>query len=366
MNIQFVYFGKRGGGVNDLTSLLNSIDINEVKIYSLNNLIIKNKLENLTTDVIFDFLRLPNTFFEFLIYLIKFDWLSIFRILNKNKPEHIIITMFHPMNLFIFAYKVFYFKKIKIYYFLHNDNNIQTFNQYIDLLIRFFDILFCTLSNKILLLSENVKLYAKTHFLLKYKQMSVIGFGVYHNKSSIKHSINFYEKKSLTFIFFGKILPYKGIDFLIDALEILNSEKLNFHCYIVGEGLLNYQGASDNISIYNKWVEDDKLQEFINNSHFSIFPYRSCSQSGALSTAISNNIPVLVSNISVLSDYVNENDLGFVLSDLNALSIVNSIKELDKSRNALFKVHTNIIKYNENNNTWSDVWSKLYSSLIKS
>ena len=72
-------------------------------------------------------------------------------------------------------------------------------------------------------------------------------------------------------IFFGKILPYKGLDILIDAIKVLNSEKFNFHCYIVGEGLLNYQGASDNISIFNKWVEDDKLQEFINDGTLSIY-----------------------------------------------------------------------------------------------
>jgi glycosyltransferase involved in cell wall biosynthesis len=195
--------------------------------------------------------------------------------------------------------------------------------------------------------------------------MNVIGLGVYHNSSAIKHSIDFYEKKPLTFIFFGKILPYKGLDILIDALEVLNNEKFNFQCYIVGEGLFNYKGTSDNITIFNKWVEDDKLQDFINNSHFSIFPYRSCSQSGALSTAISNNIPVLVSNISVLSEYVNVNELGFVLTDLKALSIANSIKELDKRRYTLFEVHNKIRKYNENNNTWLNVWSKIFSSLIK-
>jgi glycosyltransferase involved in cell wall biosynthesis len=365
MNIQFVYFGKRGGGVNDLASILKSVSDKSINVFSLNNTVIKNKISNINNNIQFDFLDLPTTINDFILYILKFKWLQIFKILRKNKPEHIIITMFHPLNIFVYAYKIINFNNFKIYYVLHNDNNIQTFNKYTDLLIRFFDILFCTFSNKILLLSDNVHLYAKNHLLLKYKQMNVIGFGVYHNSNSIKHSIDFYEKKPLTFIFFGKILPYKGLDYLIDALEFLNSEKFNFHCYIVGEGLLNYQGTSNNISIFNEWVEDNKLQEFINDSHFSIFPYRSCSQSGALSTAVSNNIPVLVSNISVLSDYVNGYELGFVLSDLNAFSIANSIKELDKKRNTLFEVHNKIRKYNENNNTWFDVWSNIFSSLIK-
>ncbi len=364
MKIQFVYFGKRGGGVNDLTSLLNSIENHDIKVYSLNNISIKNYTASISANIDFDYLAFPNSIFGFLIYIISFKWLRIFSILKKNNPEHIIITMFHPVNIFLFLYKFIFFKKIKIYYFLHNDNKIQTFNKFSDQIIRIFDVLYCVLSNKIFLLSENVYQYSKKHFILKYKKMSIIGFGVYSKRDAIVHAIDFYKSNPITFIYFGKILPYKGLDILLNALELLNKEGYNFKCYIIGEGELNYTKISDNVTIINEWVSDELLEDYINKSHFSIFPYRFCSQSGALSTAISNNIPVLVSDIPILTDYVNNFNMGLVISNLNAETIAKNIKEIDSNRVKLLSFHKNLLKYNQMNSSWQDVWFKIYRDLL--
>ena len=241
MIIQFVYFGKRGGGVNDLISLLNSIKKSEDKIYSLNNILIKKNTVNVYNDIQFDYLSLPNSLLDLVLYTISFKWLQIFSLLNKNKPEHVIITMFHPLNIYIFIYKYIFFKRFKIYYFLHNDNKIQTFNKITDQIIRFFDIFFCFLSNKILLLSESVHDYATKHFFLKHKEKFVIGFGVYYKHDAIVHNLFFYKSNPITFIFFGKILEYKGLDTLVKALEILNKEGFDFKCYIIGEGELKFE-----------------------------------------------------------------------------------------------------------------------------
>ena len=364
MNIQFVYFGKRGGGVNDLISLLNSTKNNDYKICSLNNKLIENYTVNVNSNVHFDYLILPNSFFELLFYTISFKWLQIFSILNRNNPEHIIITMFHPLNIFIYIYNLIFFKKIKIYYFLHNDNKIQTFNKITDSIIRFFDLLYCIMASKIFLLSESVNNYATKHFILKYKKKNIIGFGVYYKHDAIVHKFDFYNNNPITFIFFGKILPYKGLDILFRALELLNIDGFNFKCYIIGEGDLNFKNISNKITIINEWVSDKTLELYLNKSHFSIFPYKFCSQSGALSTAISHNIPVLVSNIPVLSQCVNENKLGFVIPSLNSDTIANYIKVIDSNRNQLFSIHANILKYNKSNNSWEDVWFKIYKNLL--
>jgi glycosyltransferase involved in cell wall biosynthesis len=364
MNIQFVYFGKRGGGVNDIISLLNSIELNDFNIYSLNNIRIRYNTLSVNEDIHFDYLNLPNSIKELFLYLLSLKWFKIFSILNNNKAEHIIITMFHPLNIFIYLYKFLFFKRVKIYYFLHNDNKIQTFNFVIDKLIRTFDHLFCLLANKIFILSDNVYHYASRHFILKFKKINLIGFGVYYKHDAISHQLEFYNSNPLTFIFFGKILPYKGLDVLFKALQLLNDEDFNYRCYIIGEGDLHYNNFSENIIVINEWVSDTILVNHINKSHFSIFPYKFCSQSGALSTAISNNIPVLVSNIPVLSQYVNKNDLGFVITNLNAENIATSIKEINANRNQLFSIHYNIIKYNKNNNTWKEVWSKINKNLL--
>ena len=85
-----------------------------------------------------------------------------------------------------------------------------------------------------------------------------------------------------------------------------------------------------------------------------------------MSTAISNNIPVLVSNISILSDYVNNNNIGFVLSDLNAETIAKKITEINDQREQLFNIHNNILKLNQNNTSWFEVWHRISESLLVS
>lgn len=361
MNIQFVYFGKRGGGVNDLISLLHTIDEFNLNIFSLNNVHIQNRTKFLEDKITFDHVDLPSSKFNFVLYVLTFRWFKIIEILKKNRPRVIIITMFHPLNLFIFLYKVIYGREVKIFYFLHNDNKIQTFSFWIDRVIRIMDIFYCLLSNRIFVLSPNVFKYSSNHFLLRFKQITEIGFGVYFNPNPIKNDFKFYEDSPITFVFFGKILPYKGIDNLVRAISLLYESGIDFKCYILGEGKFDYQNLVnfDNVIILNRWLSDDELNYYLKKCHFSIFPYSHCSQSGALSTALSNNLPVLVSNIPILKQQVEKDKIGFILDDIEPQTISRKIFEINKQRKILFNMHNILINKNEDNSDWNNVWDKI-------
>lgn len=366
MNIQFIYLGKRGGGVNDLVSLLNSIDDINFNIYSLNNSAIRDRTSFLEDRISFDHLDLPKSKLGLFYYLVNFKFIELFKVLKKNKPNFIIITMFHPLNFFVYWYKFFFNKKVKIYYLLHNDNKIQTFNFFYDSFIRLFDIFYCLISNKIFVLSPNVLMYAKKHLLLKYKDIIEIGFGVYYNPNPIINNLLFYNEIEIRFVFFGKILPYKGLDNLLESLKILKKSNIKFKCYILGEGKFDYdEDFTEEVVILNRWVSDGELDFYLRKSHFSIFPYSHCSQSGALSTALSNNLPVLVSNISILRDQVALNNIGFILDDISPKTIFNKIIEINNSRDKLYQMHCNLIKRNSENSDWKNVWGNIKKHLVE-
>jgi glycosyltransferase involved in cell wall biosynthesis len=359
MNILFFYLGSRGGGVNDLKSILKSLPQEQVQIATINNQIAEGLFDQIC-GVNQVFISVPKSTLEYILYVLRFDWIKLLRVIFKIRPTHVVITMFHPINIVVFIYKLLNYRKVMVYCFLHNDSSIDVFNNFLDKIIRFLDTLYCYLADHIFVLSKGVKDYVESHGLLKSHPCTVIGFGVYHTNEVFKHDEEFFISNPISFVFFGKILPYKGLDILYKALEILEEEKYNFKCFIVGEGSLDEHFFTlPQVEVLNKWVSDSELEDILRKAHFAIFPYHHCTQSGALSTAISNALPIVVSNLPPFIETVRGNDFGYVLEKNDSNSIVNMLKYLNSQRSDLFLFHKNLLIFNETNSSWSEVCERM-------
>jgi glycosyltransferase involved in cell wall biosynthesis len=102
-----------------------------------------------------------------------------------------------------------------------------------------------------------------------------------------------FEKRRIIFLFLGNIRPYKGIKELISAFNNLNGTQSEL--VIAGQSL--DQELEQNIfklSIGNPkicfmpgFVEDDRMQLFMNAADAVVFPYRDILTSGAVVLAMS-------------------------------------------------------------------------------
>jgi glycosyltransferase involved in cell wall biosynthesis len=104
---------------------------------------------------------------------------------------------------------------------------------------------------------------------------------------------------------FGRLLPYKGLDLLADALTLLGPA-LDFEVRICGEGpqsnALSRLAAMPGVTVENRWFSDAELPELLSWASALVLPYREASQSGVAALAIAAGRQVLATNVGGLPE----------------------------------------------------------------
>jgi glycosyltransferase involved in cell wall biosynthesis len=112
------------------------------------------------------------------------------------------------------------------------------------------------------------------------------------------------------FLYFGVIRPYKGVEDLVAAFELLpESIRSTSRLVIVGE---TWEGwtlpldavaaspAKDRITVVNRYVDDAEVAQHFAAADAVVLPYRRSSSSGPLHIAMSAGLPVVVASVGGL------------------------------------------------------------------
>ena len=119
-------------------------------------------------------------------------------------------------------------------------------------------------------------------------------------KKEVKESI---AKNKKNLLFFGQISTTKGIDILIDALQLLKSE---IHIIIAGMDkgrLLPDKIESESVTILNRYIADDELNYLFTNVDAVVMPYREIYQSGVFETCVHFRKPAILSTLECFENY---------------------------------------------------------------
>lgn len=104
---------------------------------------------------------------------------------------------------------------------------------------------------------------------------------------------------------FGRLLPYKGLDLLADALALLGPTQ-DFDLRICGEGppsaALARLASMPGVKVENRWFSDAELPALLGWSSGLVLPYREASQSGVAALAIAAGRQVLATNVGGLPE----------------------------------------------------------------
>ncbi len=106
-------------------------------------------------------------------------------------------------------------------------------------------------------------------------------------------------------LFFGRLLPYKGLDLLADALELIGPD-LPFTLRICGDGPasrdLDRLRAMRNVAVEQRWIAEAELPGLLAWSDALILPYREASQSGVAAAALAQGRHVLATTVGGLPE----------------------------------------------------------------
>lgn len=148
-------------------------------------------------------------------------------------------------------------------------------------------------------------------------------------------------------LFFGYIKPYKGLDLLLDAMEIASQSDKQISLVIAGncndDSLRkHYQKRIDHLSrlmtivSHIQYIPFEKVVDYFIASDLVVLPYHTISHSGLLHLAYSFGKPLIATRVGDFEDFIEQGKSGFVLesNDKNCLAeaIVQAFSDLEKLR----------------------------------
>ena len=158
------------------------------------------------------------------------------------------------------------------------------------------------------------------------------------NKDSNDKQPDLTQKYSLNLLFFGFVRDYKGLDLLLEALEILKNK--NISLTIVGEFWNEKKHYLDfidlhnipNVSIVDQYVPDSEVAPYFYHCDVVVLPYKHATGSGIIPMAYGYKKPVLVTNVGGLPDAVLHEKTGYII-EANKEAIAIGIEWFINNRN---------------------------------
>lgn len=120
------------------------------------------------------------------------------------------------------------------------------------------------------------------------------------------------------FLFFGNILPYKGLDVLLNAVNGLSKTRRDFTLTIAGrcdDWSAQYEPMIGDDSVIEKkigFIGNDEVAPLFSGTDYLVLPYRDATQSGPLMISYNYGVPVIASRIDSFVDQVEEGISGYL------------------------------------------------------
>jgi glycosyltransferase involved in cell wall biosynthesis len=205
------------------------------------------------------------------------------------------------------------------------------------------------LVDHILVHTERMKFELQREFGVADSKVSVIPFGI--NETVPTTALTGVEARDRlglqttqkVLLFFGNIAPYKGLEYLVEAVRLLSRTSSDYRLIIVGrpKGPPTYwQGIRDRIESLGlqpiviqriEYVPDSDTELYFKAADVLVLPYTHVFQSGVLLLSYNFGLPVIASDVGSLHDDIIENETGFVHAPEDPGVLANTIERFFSS-----------------------------------
>ena len=178
------------------------------------------------------------------------------------------------------------------------------------------------------------------------------------------------DKGKQYILFAGRISPYKGLDYLLPAMEEVHKQCPNCTLVIAGKGDyhfdISYYKSLDYIDIRNRFIPDDELVTLIKDCAFMVCPYTDATQSGVIMSAFAFNKPVIATNVGGLPEMVKHQHYGLIIKRNDIQILADSIVSLLKQPETLESYSMEIKKdYSTGVLSWRHIAAELNNEYKK-
>jgi len=181
-------------------------------------------------------------------------------------------------------------------------------------------------------------------YKIKPSQILINRLGVYDNICDFNDSKRL--TKSHNVLFFGRISPYKGVEYLCKAMVKVKMQIPDATLTIAGSGKIYFDITpylqQDWVNILNRYVGMDELARLLQDCAITVCPYTDATQSGVIMTSYSLCKPVIATNVGGLSEMVEDGETGLLVPPKDVDALVDAIVSLLKDERKLAEMEISI------------------------
>lgn len=172
--------------------------------------------------------------------------------------------------------------------------------------------------------------YKKSHEHVHFMRHGLISY-----PKSEKHDTSSATDDSYNFLFFGRILDYKGLHLLAEAYQQVSRSFPNVSLTIAGSG--NFSEYEDeyrslpNVRVVNQYIENEEIDlYFIRGKTIVVLPYIDATQSGVIPIAFDFEVPVIASDTGGLVEQLFDGQYGILFECGSSSSLAEAMMEFLK------------------------------------
>lgn len=244
------------------------------------------------------------------------------------------------------------------------------------------------LADHIFVHTEKMRCELRQHFGIRREEITVIPMGINNSvpnteltpaEAKRRVGIGIGEKAML---FFGTIRPYKGLEYLVAAFQLIAPQHKDYRLIIVGDPMKSEKYLQDiqetirrdpcgeQIIQRIEFVPESETEVYFKAADVSVLPYTHIFQSGVLVLSYSFGLPVIATDVGSFAEDIVEGQTGFVCRPRDPRDLARAIGTYFESN--LYKrldAHREKIRdYAREHNSWDvagERTSHVYAELLR-
>jgi glycosyltransferase involved in cell wall biosynthesis len=140
-------------------------------------------------------------------------------------------------------------------------------------------------------------------------------------------------------LFMGRIRPYKGLEFLLGAFQLLKSSCADYRLIIAGEQKKGSEDYADEIRrtidrefdpgeviLRTQFIPDEEMEHYLKAADVLVLPYKEIFQSGALFLGYSFGLPVVATDVGSFREDIIEGKTGFLCRSADSADLAKTLE----------------------------------------
>lgn len=215
-------------------------------------------------------------------------------------------------------------------------------------------------SQQLIVHAESLKQILQKKFRVPEQQINVLPNGELGSLYQRRSRGNRPKEEPWTLLFFGRVWPYKGLEYLLAAMPLIASKFPQIKLIIAGRGenlktYFPYGNEHPNIEILNDFIPPDQVANIFFRSKIVVLPYIEASQSGVASLAYGLGKLVVASSIGGLREVIQSGQDGLLVAPGNVSALADAIIHLLSDTQLQQELRRNALQRCQQDLNWNNI-----------